>query len=121
MIEYCEKYYNGFDKDITAATDKINSTIDQFSKKMQQAGSEQDKSPEGSSLQGNITKISTCMTTLIGSCTNAARDRANDYMTVLNSLVPKNKPVDNNQQNDQNNNDQQKQQDEQKQDNSEGA
>ena len=61
------------------------------------------------------------MTTLIGSCTNAARDRANDYMTVLNSLVPKNKPADNNQQNDQNNNDQQKQQDEQKQDNSEGA
>ena len=121
MIEYCEKYYNGFAKDITAATDKINSTIDQFSKKMQQAGSEQDKSPEGSSLQGNITKISTCMTTLIGSCTNAARDRANDYMTVLNSLVPKNNPADNNQQNDQNNNDQQKQQDEQKQDNSEGA
>lgn len=121
MIEYCEKYYNGFDKDITTATDKINSTIDQFGKKMQEAGSEQDKSPEGSSLQGNITKISTCMTTLIGSCTNAARDRANDYMTVLNSLVPKNKPADNNQQNDQNNNDQQKQQDEQKQDNSEGA
>ena len=122
MIEYCEKYYNGFDKDITAATDKINSTIDQFGKKMQEAGSEQDKSPEGSSLQGNITKISTCMTTLIGSCTNAARDRANDYMTVLNSLVPKNKPADNNQQNDQNNNDQQKQQNDQKnQDNSEGA
>lgn len=121
MIEYCEKYYNGFDKDITAATDKINSTIDQFGKKMQEAGSEQDKSPEGSSLQGNITKISTCMTTLIGSCTNAARDRANDYMTVLNSLVPKNKPADNNQQNDQNNNDQQKQQDEKNQDNSEGA
>ena len=122
MIEYCEKYYNGFDKDITAATDKINSTIDQFGKKMQEAGSEQDKSPEGSSLQGNITKISTCMTTLIGSCTNAARDRANDYMTVLNSLVPKNKPADNNQQNDQNNNDQQKQQNDQKnQDDSEGA
>lgn len=122
MIEYCEKYYNGFDKDITTATDKINSTIDQFGKKMQEAGSEQDKSPEGSSLQGNITKISTCMTTLIGSCTNAARDRANDYMTVLNSLVPKNKPADNNQQNDQNNDDQQKQQNDQKnQDNSEGA
>ena len=61
------------------------------------------------------------MPILSGSGANAARDLVYDYMTVLNSLVPKNKPADNNQQNDQNNNEQQKQQDEQKQDNSEGA
>ena len=88
MIEYCEKYFGSFSKDLDAKSKEMDAVLDTFTKNMMAEG-DAGQPAEGSSLQGNVQTVATFLNTLLGACCNAAKDRANDYMTVLNSLAPK--------------------------------
>ena len=88
MIEYCEKYFGSFSKDLDAKSKEMDAVLDTFTKNMMTEG-DAGQPAEGSSLQGNVQSVATSLNTLLGACCNAAKDRANDYMTVLNSLAPK--------------------------------
>lgn len=91
MITFCENYYNTYVNTIKTKTDEMLSALDEFCNKMvgeiPQNGNEKDNA----SMQEKITAISSTVNAVVGAATNAMKDRANDYMTVLNSLSPKTK------------------------------
>lgn len=100
MIGYCEKYYGSFSKELESKAKEVETSVDQFTKNMLAEG-DAGQPPEGSSLQQNVTTICNYVNILTGACINAAKDKANDYMTVLNALAPKVKPAEQNTQNNQ--------------------
>ena len=110
MIQYCENYYTNILKN----TDKLTIDSETLIKEIQ-------KNSEFSTTADVINRITSNYTTYVGAVTNAARDKANDYMQVLNSLVPKNANTNNanNQQTNtnQNNNEQQQNDNNQNSDN----
>ena len=97
MIEYCENYYGSFATQLQSKSKEVEAAMELFTKNML---APDDGTPvaEGGSLQSNVTTISSNMTTLVGAAINAAKDRANDYMTVLNALAPKAAPKEQSQQ-----------------------
>lgn len=108
MIDFCTDYYSNFASNLEQATNKINSSVDALASKPLT-----NKAAKNGELDTNqaINFITKQTTTLIGVVSNVARDRANHYITILNSLAPKdngknssndNQNNDNTNQNDQN-------------------
>lgn len=87
MIDYCNYYYGSFSNDLTTQTNAILSALDQLEATAKQATT--------SDVSASIGLLATSINTLVGAVSNAANTKANDYITVLNSLAPKTKPKDN--------------------------
>lgn len=99
MIEYCENYYNNFEKELTSASDKVTQNFENFCQQIQNDNTPVDTSnnnDNNESLQSKITSIGTLVQTALGASVNAARDRAQDYMKVLQAFAPKGDVKDNN-------------------------
>jgi hypothetical protein len=91
MIEYVLNYYNQIENDLKSLNNEVKSL----------ANLEAIKGTEGNT-QTNLSLVPRIINESIGSAINVSRKRANDYMVILNSLVPDN--VRKNNQNQQNNN-----------------
>jgi hypothetical protein len=97
MIQYVENYYNKIEADLKNLDGSMN----------QLTNLDVVTSSEGNT-QTNLTLVPRIINESIGSAINVSRKRANDYMIILNSLVPdaqkkKQQEQDNNQANGQNN------------------
>lgn len=101
MIDYCKNYYTRFDKDIQAAT----TTIEEAIKDLDNKNPDNKKVGDGMSPQETITFMLKTSSTLTSIIAGVARDRVNDYLSILKDLVP-NKNKNNNQNNQQNTNNQ---------------
>jgi hypothetical protein len=92
MIEYVLNYYNQIENDLKSLNNEVKSL----------ANLEAIKGTEGNT-QTNLSLVPRIINESIGSAINVSRKRANDYMVILNSLVPDSVRKNNNQ-NQQNNN-----------------
>lgn len=83
MIDFLEYYYNGFEADIEAAITRLNSALDGVERRATTLNVE--------GADNTLKIMGTNINTLNGAIAEVARDRSNDYMTVLQQLAP-NKP-----------------------------
>lgn len=99
MIDYVTNYYNNIESQLNSLTSDIDrlSSLDGYS-----------GSGDNDRTSANKTLVPRAINAGIGSCINVARQRANDYMKVLSSLVPEsernkqNAPANNGNDNNQN-------------------
>lgn len=99
MIDYVTNYYNNIESQLNSLTSDIDklSALDGYS-----------GSGDNDRTSANKTLVPRAINAGIGSCINVARQRANDYMKVLSSLVPEsernkqNTPANNGNDNNQN-------------------
>ena len=102
MIDYCKNYYTRFNKDIENSTDSLLQAVSDLEKR----NPDNKKVGNGMSAEETITFMLKMSTTLTGIIANVARDRVNDYLSILRDLVPNNKKKNNNQNNNQQQNNQ---------------
>lgn len=108
MTTYISNYYHNIENDLKGITSNLNG-LDKLS--TYKGNGNNDNTAK------NVSLIPRIINAGIGSCINVARQRANDYIVVLNSLVPKaekdkangNNNQNNNQENTNNNNNNQNQ------------
>lgn len=80
MYDYALGYYQSFSTKLDQAVNSITTALQALN---------QSESKDDDALSTNISKLATNTTTLAGVIANVAKDRANDYMTVMNSLITK--------------------------------
>lgn len=100
MIDYVINYYSTIESQL----DSLLNEVDKLDALNKYSGN-----GDNDRTEANKTLVPRAINAGIGSCINVARQRANDYMKVLSSLVPdseRNKQTDQNQNNNGNNNNQ---------------
>lgn len=98
MIEYCEKFYGGFEDELNKASDTVSKNFDKVCQEIQNDNTPEPSDEKDGNVQSKMTSIGTLVQTALGASVNAARDRAQDYLKVLQAFAPKpgaNKPANN--------------------------
>lgn len=84
MIDFCKYYYDGFSGDIGSAIDRLNNAVESVENNVNNL----EKSDKAVKL---LQYVGTLTNTITGTILEVARDRSNDYMKVLQELLPKQK------------------------------
>lgn len=84
MIDFCKYYYDGFENDFKSAVDRLTDAVNTLENNVNNF----EKTDKAVPL---LQYAGTLSNTVTGTILEVARDRANDYMKVLNELLPKQK------------------------------
>lgn len=90
MIDYCKYYYGSFDGDMSNALDRLTDAVNTVKNNVNNL----EKVDKAANL---LAYLGTLTNNVCGTIADVARDRSNDYLKVLQSLVPKQKNTNNNQ------------------------
>ena len=82
MIEFLKYYYTGFEKDIESAINNLNNALNGVESRANTLNVE--------GADNTLKIMGTNINTLNAAIAEVARDRSNDYLTVLKELAPKN-------------------------------
>ena len=83
---------------LNKASDTVSKNFDKVCQEIQNDNTPEPSDEKDGNVQSKMTSIGTLVQTALGASVNAARDRAQDYLKVLQAFAPKpgaNKPANN--------------------------